>query len=67
MDSIEEVKQKLLKAPEIEIKPNTLGNQILEDFPSDFPKKNKTQEFREACDKLKKDFHDVLTSFKKRK
>lgn len=32
MDNIEEIKKKLLKAPETEIKPNTFGKQILEDF-----------------------------------
>ena len=67
MDNIEEIKKKLLKAPEIEIKPNTFGKQIIEDFRSEFPNKSKTQDFCEACDKLKKDFHIVLTSLKKRK
>jgi hypothetical protein len=58
---------KLLDAPETEIKPDPFGKQILKDFRRDFPKKNKTQDLREVCDKLKKDFHVVFTSLKKRK
>jgi predicted ATP-dependent protease len=67
MDNIEEVKKKLLKGEEIKIQPVKLVDEVLEDFRRDFPKKNKTQDFREACDKLKKDFHVVLNFLKKRK
>ncbi|NLL72842.1 MAG: hypothetical protein GX237_04875 [Clostridiales bacterium] len=67
MVNIEEIKKELLKVPKTEIQPNTFAKELLEDFRRDFPKKNKTQNFREAYDKFKQDFYDVLTSLKKQK